>query len=475
MNVKFPVNTPKHVAVTVKPVVVLPDFMGSVLAGSGTEISEQIRDLTRIWRTASPGNQRDAALTKLKSQLNGDAVWGSGALGVSWFGQTEPVDRYGRVVLAADRDEASSAPQAAAVDLMPEYDAIADRLVEAGYVVQLITQKPDGSFAMPSWDPNEDSRKKQAFLIAYDWRQCCDATAGQLASWLSTLKSSHLPTTHKDHPFTMVGHGMGGLVGRFALEQHGVGSDTVDSLIMVGTPNAGTLDAIVMALGLNDELNTSIFWDDFTIEEQGAMARSWDSVYQLLPTGQTTTLDGERFITFKRYLDEKSPYNDQNNEQDSDQGGDENSQQDKDDVQKLLTDKAIATVKAGLDRNQSMLDARDSPSAPGGVEYIFIAATGMRTRQVFEPTSFTKGIEERSIVFYAAGPRESLGDWLFSGDTDGDGMVPCYSALASGPLASLFGAAGVKDIGRHPKLMTVATILKQIDEFLFSKRPDPNQ
>jgi pimeloyl-ACP methyl ester carboxylesterase len=75
----------------------------------------------------------------------------------------------------------------------------------------------------------------------YDFWQSIPENGTKLAETLRTYFRS-------DHQVTLVCHSMGGLVGRLALLQHGDTLPFVKRLIMLGTPNYGTLHTARLAL-----------------------------------------------------------------------------------------------------------------------------------------------------------------------------------------------------------------------------------
>jgi pimeloyl-ACP methyl ester carboxylesterase len=82
--------------------------------------------------------------------------------------------------------------------------------------------------------------KPPAFQFAYfdyDYGQSIAESGRKLAVELK----NHLGATSTTTQVTIVGHSMGGLVGRLALLQHGHEMTFVKRLVMLGTPNHGTL------------------------------------------------------------------------------------------------------------------------------------------------------------------------------------------------------------------------------------------
>lgn len=140
------------------------------------------------------------------------------------------------------------------------------------------------------------------FEFAYDWRQDNRISARQLmeriSGWLGEWRET---TKNADAKAIVVAHSMGGLVARYATEVLN-GWPAVRAVFSIGTPYQGSVRALErLALGfLTAGLTTTL--------------RTFDSVYQLLPTyscvehnGRLTTLDRhndmQRFIDSKRFVE----------------------------------------------------------------------------------------------------------------------------------------------------------------------------
>ncbi len=86
------------------------------------------------------------------------------------------------------------------------------------------------------------------FIFHYDWRQeIATVTAPQLAAALDRYASIHEEKTGipaQNTQFVLVGHSMGGLVARTFLSENPGWASRISSMILVGTPNLGSVKAI---------------------------------------------------------------------------------------------------------------------------------------------------------------------------------------------------------------------------------------
>lgn len=116
------------------------------------------------------------------------------------------------------------------------------------------------------------------FTFPYDWRLDNRVHAKRLErEALGWLKSWRDSSGHRDARLILVGHSMGGLVSRYFLEVLGGWTET-RSLITLGTPHRGSLDAVNY---LENGMKTKIGPLGVDINP---VLRSLPSVYQLLPT-----------------------------------------------------------------------------------------------------------------------------------------------------------------------------------------------
>ncbi len=153
------------------------------------------------------------------------------------------------------------------------YSPILARLTERFAVVRgdVLAPRDDASF----------------FPFPYDWRRDCRASAQALKRFVDAqLPRWRAHSGAADAQVIIIGHSMGGLVGRAYVELLGGWRETL-ALITIGTPHRGALGTInTLSRGLPTPLV------DLT-----AMVRSLTSVYQLLPTYRVVQLaDG----TFER-------------------------------------------------------------------------------------------------------------------------------------------------------------------------------
>jgi pimeloyl-ACP methyl ester carboxylesterase len=118
---------------------------------------------------------------------------------------------------------------------------------------------------------------KNFFPFPYDWRRDNRSTAARLATqamdWLHAWRAS---SGNANARLVLVGHSMGGLVGRYFLECLG-GWKFTRALITLGTPHRGSLNAIdFLVHGIKKDVGPLGL--DLT-----PLLRSFTSVYQLLP------------------------------------------------------------------------------------------------------------------------------------------------------------------------------------------------
>src|SRR5271166_3191532 len=116
------------------------------------------------------------------------------------------------------------------------------------------------------------------FEFPYDWRRTNQVSATKLsravATWLNAWRDRSGSTRAK---LILVAHSMGGLVARYYLEVLGGWQDS-RALITFGTPYRGSLNAVgFLANGYSKAIGPIKF--DFA-----STLRSFDSVYELLPT-----------------------------------------------------------------------------------------------------------------------------------------------------------------------------------------------
>jgi len=114
------------------------------------------------------------------------------------------------------------------------------------------------------------------FEFAYDWRRDNRAAARRLArlssDWLKTWRQR---SGNKNAKLLILAHSMGGLVARYFVECL-EGWRSTRRLITFGTPFRGSLNAL-------DILSNGLSTGGVEIESFSRMARSFTSIYQLLP------------------------------------------------------------------------------------------------------------------------------------------------------------------------------------------------
>lgn len=142
------------------------------------------------------------------------------------------------------------------------------------------------------------------FQFAYDWRRDIVANAQALDQFIQA-KAEYVKTEIKRRygidkssvRFDIVAHSMGGLVARYYLRYGGdnlpsdgpvpiptwKGAEHVDNLIMIGTPNGGSLDSLV---NLIEGYRPSFLLAQYP----AAVLGTFPSIYQMLPRGRHMVL-----------------------------------------------------------------------------------------------------------------------------------------------------------------------------------------
>lgn len=139
------------------------------------------------------------------------------------------------------------------------------------------------------------------FQFAYDWRLGIDENGARLTTFLEAKREEvRLEWERRYGPrsqpvrFDIVAHSMGGLVARWMLRYGDqdvpadgfvpwAGADLVDRVVLVGTPNAGSLKSLMQMTG-------GLSFGAFTPDYAPAVIGTWPSVYQLLPRARHDTL-----------------------------------------------------------------------------------------------------------------------------------------------------------------------------------------
>lgn len=219
-------------------VIFLPGIMGSILR----------KDDRDVW---APSGQ--ALWTLLDTQ--GESIQGLRV--ASDDGQTEDLedgiqaDRLVRGVLQVPRLMEHSG-----------YGPLLDRLPE-------FLEIAIGSIHAPR---DEDS----FFPFPYDWRRDNRVSARRLQRFIDTQLPRWQRYSGARHPkVILIGHSMGGLVARYYVEVLGGWKNTL-ALLTVGTPHRGALGALDMLSNGIPKLER--------VFDLGPLARSFESLYQLLPT-----------------------------------------------------------------------------------------------------------------------------------------------------------------------------------------------
>jgi len=147
---------------------------------------------------------------------------------------------------------------------------------------------------------NYGKRHYTCFQFDYDWRRDIVESARRLHTYILEKRAYVQAETEKRHgikdldvKFDLVAHSMGGLVARYYL-RYGTadlpadgslppvtwaGARYVENLVMVGTPNAGAVDALI-------DLIEGRKVAPFLARYEAALLGTMPSAYQLLPRGR---------------------------------------------------------------------------------------------------------------------------------------------------------------------------------------------
>ncbi|MBI4974181.1 hypothetical protein HZC27_06250 [Candidatus Roizmanbacteria bacterium] len=99
-------------------------------------------------------------------------------------------------------------------------------------------------------DNLEYEKNKDYYLFAYDWRKNIESSADDLNTFINNL--------HLSSPPDIIGHSLGGLVGRIFVQKYG--SSNTHNLITVGSPHGGTAKVYKTVEGGEVETDNSVFW-----------------------------------------------------------------------------------------------------------------------------------------------------------------------------------------------------------------------
>jgi pimeloyl-ACP methyl ester carboxylesterase len=184
-------------------------------------------------------------------------------------------------------------------------DIVATRIIESARLIKFIPEigvygallkalEEHGGYRRGDIDkPQPDGDSDTYYLFAYDWRRDNVESARKLAEKIATIKQR---TNRPDLRFDVIAHSMGGLIARYfamygdldvlgdeQIHPDWRGAQSVSRLILFGTPNAGSMDALrSLIYGYSiteaDKPRINLF------RSLGrAMIFTAPSVYQLLP------------------------------------------------------------------------------------------------------------------------------------------------------------------------------------------------
>jgi len=179
------------------------------------------------------------------------------------------------------------------------YDKMIDILEFAGYVLHDKEKDLDNKKPLP-----KDKNFYSLFTFNYDWRMDLPYNAAKLFDFITKirkyLKEKYLEfygIEDYNVQFDIMGHSMGGLLARYFLrfgaqdlpedgsipELNWKGSEYVDKLIIIGTPNAGYLDTCLeLVNGLQIAKHTPIY--------PPAVIGTFPTYYQMMPLLSTKSV-----------------------------------------------------------------------------------------------------------------------------------------------------------------------------------------
>ncbi len=124
-------------------------------------------------------------------------------------------------------------------------------------------------------------RDRDVYKFAYDWRKGFEEIGAQFNEYVTGLSS---PTGK----FDIVAHSNGGLVVKAYILQNGEARDSIDKLIMIGTPHLGVPEAFQALRYGDDVIDIEIPYPDWRFKplnhrQVRKIARNWLQLYETLP------------------------------------------------------------------------------------------------------------------------------------------------------------------------------------------------
>lgn len=226
--------------------------------------------------------------SELVNRRTGERVWPS-----LFEGDDDALDLpISSADLRANRDDLEASEildRAKFAALLPEigiYDSL------------LVALERYGGYKSGDFDnPPPDGDRDTFYVFAYDWRRDNTESAARLAEKISALKAR---LGRPDLRFDLVAHSMGGLVARYYAMYGGrdaladsspdpdwAGAQNIGRLIMFGTPNAGTMDALRSLVAGYSLTETNRRRISILKSFSRATIFTMPSVYQLLPHRET--------------------------------------------------------------------------------------------------------------------------------------------------------------------------------------------
>jgi pimeloyl-ACP methyl ester carboxylesterase len=339
--------------------------------------------------------------SKLIDRSSGSIVWGTFG-----FGNANPKDPAGARLIALPMAE--NKPLSQLQDNVYPSETL-DRVVVSfgGYPLILNTyayilgvlgvggyrDQQQAQMGVVDWGDDHFT----CFQFAYDWRRDIVESARKLDQFIKEKKNyvekeleKRFGITDHDVKFDIVAHSMGGLVARYYMrygdqdlpsdgslpQLNWAGSEFVDRLVMVGTPNGGTLDAL---LKLVEGYHPALLLPRYP----SPVIATMPSLYEMLPRNRHGVLLDDRGRPVDDILDPELWH--KNN------WGLADSKQDKM-LQVLLPDEPSPSkrrqIAAGylakvLQRARHFQQAMDIPAkVPGSVQLYLVAGDAISTDKV---------------------------------------------------------------------------------------------